>query len=98
MNGQNFYISLLNFYNTAGKHLYGNYSFSGWLQKNNSRSFQFNGKTQKKSIPQSWLVAAKDAQNNGTIITREWFNNQFNESNCNDCRASVAMWLLKNHC
>ena len=97
MNGQNFYNRLVTSYNNAGQYLYGNYSFSAWLTKGTSHSFQFKGKNQKKSIPQEWLIAARDAQNNGIIITRDWFNKQFSESNNNDCRASVAMWLLNNH-
>ena len=85
-------------YTVNGQHLYGNYSFSQWLiKKDGTLSFQFNLLKQKKAIPQQWLIEAKDALNRGVEVDREWFNTQYGRKHNNDCRASVALWLLAYH-
>ncbi|WP_395056168.1 hypothetical protein [Flavobacterium sp.] len=81
-----------------GQPHYANYSFNSWLEQNNDlNSFKFNGNNPMKSIPKAWLIDAKNAMNNGENINRNWFNNFYNAENNDDCRASVAMWLLNNH-
>lgn len=98
MTGIDFYNFLRSYYTQNGQVLYGNYSFKQWLLKNdNTCSFQFNGNNPVKSIPKTWLVDAKDAQNAGVQIERNWFNEFYNSNNSNDCRASIAIWLLENH-
>lgn len=97
MDGSEFCNFLQSIYTRQDQLLYGNFSFEKWLPKDNTYSFQFMGKTQRKSIPQNWLIDAKNAQGRGEVINRNWFNNNYNEKNFNDCRASIAMWLLKSH-
>ena len=93
-----FFNFLRKHYTINGQHLYGNYSFSQWLlKKDNTLSFQFNLLKQKKAIPQQWLTEAKDALNRGVKVDREWFNTQYGSKHNNDCRASVALWLLEQH-
>lgn len=36
-------------------------------------------------------------QKKGKIINRNWFNNFYNKKYNNDCRASVAIWLINNN-
>ncbi len=98
MTGVEFYDLLSEHYMQQGQPLFGNFSFENWLEKSkNSSSFQFRGKSQLKSIPKNWLIDTKDASNRKETIDRKWFNNQYNAKNFNDCRASVAIWLLENH-
>ena len=67
------------------------------LTSNLSFTSKNDEKDNVKSIPKLWLVDAKNAQNGGETINRNWFNHHFNRNNFNDCRASVARWLLQNH-
>ncbi|MFD2937864.1 hypothetical protein [Spirosoma flavum] len=98
MTGTEFYDYLRSYYTMDGQAIYGNYSFKQWLLKaNNSHSFQFNGNNPIKSISRVWLVDAKNARNAGEQIDRNWFNTFYNTDSNNDCRASVAVWLLENH-
>jgi len=98
MTGTEFYSLLRNLYQKDSQFFYGNYSSKKWLpQDDNKPSFQFKGKKQTKSIPFEWLVHAKEAQNRGEQIHRKWFNELNHSCNSNDCRASVAMWLLEQH-
>lgn len=95
MNGVDFFIFLRNIYNTNNQVLFSQYSFCRWIAKRDgSFSFQFNGCTPKKSIPQNWLVVAKNQLNNGVQVDRVWFRNNFQ---ANDCRVSIALWILNNH-
>ncbi|WP_298137124.1 hypothetical protein [Flavobacterium sp.] len=96
--GEEFYNLLRKKYNVDGQKLYGNYSFKKWLKKeSDSYSFQFNGNNPLKSVPKNWLVEAKDVKNKGGTINRNWFNEHFQKTNFNDCRASVAIWLIENN-
>jgi|GEM_PF-3073324 hypothetical protein len=106
MNGEDFYTLLRKVYHdNKNQHIYDNRHFVRWLPKKNvgTSNFQFkfpsknNEKDNVKSIPKLWLVDAKNAQNGGETINRNWFNHHFNRNNFNDCRASVARWLLQNH-
>ncbi|MDX6189305.1 hypothetical protein SGQ83_08110 [Flavobacterium sp. Fl-318] len=96
MTGIEFYTFLRSNYIQDGQQLYGNYSFKKWLHKKDSQSFQFNGNKPLKSIPKNWLIDAKNAKNRGEKIDRNWFNNFYEKQNFNDCRASVAIWLIEN--
>ena len=98
MNGEQFYTYLRKKYSQPGEKLYGNYTFNKWLlKKDGLLSFQFKGKTQCKSIPISWLVDSKNEKNRGEVIDRNWFNHFYGKRNNNDCRASVAIRLLKKY-
>jgi hypothetical protein len=98
MNGIKFYEFLLNFYSENGQPCYGNYSFCCWLDKNDgTQSFQFNGNHPLKSIPKAWLVDAKITINNREIIDRNWFNNNYNQNNFNDCRVNITLLLFDNY-
>ena len=98
MTGAQFYAFLRQLYILNGQPLYGNYSFRRWLQKNDgSFSFQFNGNNPRKAVPENWLIDSKNAQNRGEFIDRKWFNTFYGEEYFNDCRASIAIWLLENH-
>ncbi|MEN2416411.1 hypothetical protein [Flavobacterium mesophilum] len=98
MHGTEFYDFLTEIFLVNGQNLYGNFSFNRWLPKNDgTNSFQFQGITQRKAIPKTWLVDAKNAKNNGEIINRKWFNNFYGNNNYDDCRASVAVYLLTNY-
>jgi len=98
MTGIQFYNFLRLVYNLNGQPLFGNYSFREWILKpDGTYSFQFNGNHPLKSVPKNWIVDAKDAKNAGERINRNWFNNFYNAHNFNDCRASIAIWLLDNH-
>jgi len=98
MNGQEFFQFLMQFYYLENQQINGNWHLVRWLPKNDGTfNFQFQFLNNRKSIPQNWLVDAKNAINNGETINRTWLNRRFNESNFNDCRASLAIWLLQNH-
>lgn len=95
MNGIYFLQFLYSHYQHQGQILVNHYSFNTWLQKNDGTiSMQFNGCLPKKSIPQIWLIVAKDQFNTGVNIDRRWFKENFN---ANDCRVKVALWILENH-
>lgn len=98
MNGEEFYQYLMNTYYLGNQHINTDRFFLSWLPKDDgSFSFQFKFLNNIKSIPRAWLVEAKNADNDGEIITRDWFNKHFGQDNLNDCRASLAIWLLNNH-
>lgn len=95
MDGYTYFLSLMNIYKGNNQFLFGNYSFNAWIKKkDNTFNFQFNGNRPKKSVPQKWLIDGKNAMNKGYNIDRSWFLNNFG---VNDCRVSVAIWLLHNH-
>jgi hypothetical protein len=95
MNGLAFLQFLRNFYQNEGQVLFNQYFFNRWLNKSDgTTSFQFKGCSPKKSIPQNWLIHAKNQLNNGAQIDRDWFRQNFQ---VNDCRVSIALWLLDNH-
>lgn len=98
MKGIEFYKSLQKKYTKDGRLFYKNYSFKCWLEKSNgTESLQFNLKNSSKAIPKEWIIDAKNAENKKIIIDRDWFNQTYKQKNFNDCRASVLIWLLKNH-
>jgi len=98
MSGEEFYQHLRKVYQRDGQKLYDNYVFYRWLPKQDgTNSFQFHGNNPKKSVPKIWLVDAKNAMNEGIVIHRNWFNEHFDNQNFNDCRASIALWLLNNY-
>ncbi|WP_123923437.1 hypothetical protein [Flavobacterium tructae] len=97
MTGIEFYTFLQSIYTQDGQPLYKNYSFKKWLHKKDSQSFQFNGNKAVKSIPKYWLIDSKNAKNRGEKIDRNWFNNFYKQQNFNDCRASIAIWLIEKY-
>jgi hypothetical protein len=98
MNGQVFFTKIKTIYTRSHTHLYGNYYFEKWLpKKNGKQNYQFEFMGNRKSIPQDWLIQAKNDMNLGVIVDREWFNINFKCCNNDDCRASVAIYLLSNH-
>jgi hypothetical protein len=95
MNGISFIQYLKTRYKIPGEILINQYSFNKWLCKSDqSISLQFNGCTPKKSVPQKWLITAKNHKNKGVTINRRWFIDNFQ---VNDCRVKVAIWLISNH-
>ena len=98
MNGEEFYQFLMEFYHVPNQFIYGNVYFVQWLPKNDgSFNLQFRFLNNEKSIPKQWFVDVKNAMNAGEPINRNWFNIHFDQNNFNDCRASVAIYLLQNH-
>lgn len=104
MSGEELYQSLLSLYNTENKFIHNKTQFVGWLDKSDgTKSFQFKFPSKDgtryniKAIPQTWLINAKNTLNNGKLVDRNWFNNHFNQKNFNDCRATMALWLINNN-
>lgn len=104
MNGEEFYQFLLGFYHIENQDIYDDRQFIKWLPNNEATAnFQFrfpsryNRRYNANSIPKRWIVDAKNAKNAGEVINRNWFNIHFNQNNFNNCRATVAIWLVQNH-
>jgi len=104
MNGEEFYQFLREFYHVENQHICDNRQFVRWVPQNDGTfnlKFRFpandNQRYNLKYIPKTWFVEAKNAKNEGVEITRNWFNAHFDEDHFNDCRASMAIWLLENH-
>ena len=87
-------LTLKSKYNKENIPLYKNYVFKKWLIKSDgSENFQFKFLSNQKSIPFIWLIESEEVKVKGQLLDRDWFRKRFG---VDDCRASVAIWLIKN--